>query len=170
MIKFTGPKSVLYPHSRLLYKSYENISAGIKNIVPTLQELDQIIQNHPQAHFADSNLYVVLFGYDSEQCWVGRDVIGHFRPTGKFSTFDSYKSDGYEWESELEDIVRGDGGDIIKQAEKLKSLGGEELAKTWRIKIGPIEDSPIFTEESNILLSAPFQISFQFYKINNESN
>lgn len=162
MIRFTGPETISFPHARLLYQKVSGPENAWKNVMEASSKIDQIIESHPRLSFAHDRLHLYFFGPDASESWVGREIIGHLsRSPEGLSLFDSYQGPGFQWETDLESLNKISGADLISQGERLKSLAGEALAKTWRVEIQGMES--LGKHKGGALVLG--KVAFQFYKI-----
>jgi hypothetical protein len=128
----------------------------------TIAGLDEIVEGHPRLTFAHNDLYLYFFGPEAKEAWVGREIVGHLaKAPENFNLFDSFQGEGFEWHGELKDLYQLSGEELVGQGEKLKSLAGEALAKTWRVRINPLEMGNLKENHG----TEPFKITFQFHKM-----
>lgn len=162
MIRFTGPETITFPHARLLYQKVLAPENAWKSVMEVSSKIDKIIEEHPRLSFAHDRYHLYFFGPDANEAWVGREIIGHLsrNPEGLF-LFDSYQGPGFQWETDLENLKKISGSELISQGERLKSLAGEALAKTWRVEIQGMESF----ERNDSAASSLGKVAFQFYKI-----
>lgn len=159
MISFSGPNDINFPHGRLLYTKAKGKKEAWSSLANFQQGLDRIVEEHPRLSYAHQDLFIYFFGPEAQEVWVGREIVGHMaKPPQGFFLFDSFKGEGFEWVGNLKDFSNLTGEEVYSQGERLKSLAGKALAKTWRVKIGPMEMSKNEGSE-------PFKIAFQFYKM-----
>ncbi len=160
MLKFNGPHNEATAHARFLYKTFSREDWSFTEVYETIQAIDDFIVGSPRLHKAHESAYLYFFGPESHEYWIGREITG-FVPQSvrEFKVFDSYRGEALSW-SILED-ERSEKWSIeqwYQHAEQLRSLAGEALATTWRVKLGPLE--MISTKSP---LKSPL-ISFQFFK------
>jgi hypothetical protein len=164
MLKFEGPFNEKTPHARFLYRSFikedKAKESFFENFYKALKDLDRYIEDAPRVFKAHEYAYIYLFGPEAKEYWFGREVTGFIPPSEKeFNVFDSFRGEGISWELAPGESLSGVTFDALcLHAQQLRSLAGEALAKTWRIKLGPLE-SHLNAESNNLP-----HIAFQFFK------
>lgn len=166
MLKFDGPHFEPSPHARFLYQSFPlnkekgKEKADLSVLYKVIVEIDKFIACSPRIDKAHESAYIYLFGPESGEFWVGREITG-FIPNSvqDFKVFDSYRGEVITWDM-LGDMTAADQDfeQWILHAQQLRSLAGEALAMTWRIKIGSME---MLSKKSPLKFP---KISFQFFK------
>lgn len=160
MLKFDGPHFESSPHARFLYKSFSVDQTDLSVVYKVIMELDEFITKSPRIHKAHENIYIYFFGPEAKEFWVGREITGFIpKSITEFKVFDSYRGEVLTWNilgsitAQREELKQW-----ILHSEQLRSLAGEALAMTWRVKIGPLE----MISDGQALKSP--HISFQFFK------
>lgn len=155
-----GPETTKTPHGRLLYKAVTDLK-GLGDLIPgVLAEIDQLIDAHPNLHYANSDLQITFFGSEAKVVWVGREIIGHLSkaPEG-FGTFDTYAGECFSWKlaSEKDNLLWAY-EELLNIADSCRSLAPAALATTWRIVLGPLSE-----KQTGNMIEKP-QFTFQFFK------
>jgi len=156
MLKFDTPYFEATAHARFLYQSFSLEKANLSVLYKVIGQIDEFIASSPRIDKAHEFLYIYFFGPAATEFWIGREITGFIpKSISDFKVFDSYRGEAITWDMNLSQ----QGFDQwIVHAQQLRSLAGESLAMTWRVKVGPLEMFPATNP-----LECP-NISFQFFK------
>jgi hypothetical protein len=164
---FSEPVPAIAPHARLLYADHLKATELWSKWPEALQIIDRYIDNHPRLNLANDGLYLYFFsGQDQEKAddqvaWVGREITGHVsRADQGLKTFDSFKSEVFNWELPSDQFGKLDGSGLLRVAGQLRGLAGGALADTWRVILHPMEP---WRRDPEINKDLP-RVTFQFYK------
>lgn len=160
MLKFDGPHNLATCHARLLYKKLKlSEDLSFQSLYKTINEVDEFINSSSRIFKAHDALYIYFFSEKSDEFWIGREVTG-FVPSSveEFKVFDSFRGEALSWDLlEQSNTSQWNFEQWIHHAKQLRSLAGQSLASTWRIRVSNLE-GPLSQEAD----STP-QISFQFF-------
>lgn len=160
---FEGPQALKTGHGRLLYHVSDSPQTLWSDWPKSCLLLDEYLRNQPKLHLATGDAYLYFFGRGSKEAWFAREIIGHQSrfPEG-VNGFDFYASEVFEWKLPLEKALLLKNDDISQIESQLRTLAGEALAPTWRIKLSAFEGEKIL---ANAHSAKSLEVSFQFYKL-----
>ncbi len=155
---FEGPQLKIVPHARLFYQISDEPSGLWSGWPKYLEEIDSFVEEHPRLHFAHNSFFLYFFGPEAKEAWVGREVIGHTSQLPKdINSFDSFKGEVFEWNLSGDHAFKLLDEQVFEAERQLRTLAGEALAPTWRLKLD--------IEKGLNGATNPTNASFQFYKL-----